>query len=107
MEDLLRQIPPPSASSESSLRSMRLRVSRIPVTDEKSLEILKEYERRDLAEFIMRRGLPPRLPDECPECWERKKKVSKGVLVDTDEFKHSKVLVFKCSDPNCGHRWVA
>lgn len=88
MEDLLRQILDTLRRIERRLDSLGALGGGIPVTDEKSLEILKEYEHRDLAEFIMRRGPPPRLPDECPECWERRKKVSKGVLVDTDEFKH-------------------
>ncbi|GAI87226.1 unnamed protein product, partial [marine sediment metagenome] len=49
-------------------------------TDERTLEVLKEYEKRGIAEYVMRHGLPSRLPDECPECWEKRKKISKGVF---------------------------
>lgn len=66
MEDLLRQILDTLRRIERRLDSLGALGGGIPVTDEKSLEILKEYEHRDLAEFIMRRGPPPRLPDECP-----------------------------------------
>ncbi|MBA7666225.1 hypothetical protein ES703_74303 [subsurface metagenome] len=108
MEDLLKQILDVLKRMERKLDALGGgNPGEIPITDEKTLGVLKEYETRGIAEYVMRHGLPNRLPNECPECWEKRKKISKGVLVHTDEFKHSRAWTFKCPDPDCGHRWVA
>jgi len=75
----------------------------ILVMNEKTLGLLKEYERRGLMEFIQKHGLPPRAFDECPYCWEQNK-LSKGSPVARDEFKRSVAVTY---EGTCGHRWVA
>ena len=72
--------------------------------DEKTEKFMKEYEKRDLANFIEKYGMPKALPNECPKCYE-KGKIVKGQLIDTIEFKHSIVYKYKC--PVCGHVWVS
>ena len=74
-------------------------IDSLPVTDERTLRILHEYEQRGIVELIMKHGLPPRLPNECPKCR------AKGGLTEIEEFKRSIVWHFNC--PSCGNRWVA
>jgi len=72
--------------------------------DEDVEKIYKEYEKRDLANFIQRFGPPPRLPNECPKCYENGKR-SVGIVVKEEEFKNSIAITYEC--PICGYRWVS
>lgn len=72
--------------------------------DEKTERIMKEYEKRDLANFIARVGLPARLPNECPKCYE-KGRISKGQVIEMTEFKNSIAIKYRC--PTCGYKWVS
>ena len=74
------------------------------ITNPKVLSVYQDYEKRDLVNFLMRQGLPKRMPDECPKCYEKGKKV-KGVMDGDTEFSNSIVYHYHC--PVCGYKWIA
>ncbi|MBW2671884.1 MAG: hypothetical protein JRD89_00545 [Deltaproteobacteria bacterium] len=76
----------------------------IIVTDPETLKTLQDYERRSLAEFKLKMGPPPRLPGECPKCYEKGQRVG-GRFVEAIDFKKSTAWIMEC--PVCGHRWAA